>query len=145
MRREEIEQQYPDVVELYQQYGPAIVDDMRLAKNFAKYCVSHEVHWESGKKRLQRDFSAFQDLSLYGATDVAYSKDELTLKFILNEQIGFAYSVFLDEQEYARYEEGKLSESELKHLGSWRVDDLNFPSVSSYTEALKVLKGYDKI
>lgn len=111
MTHEEMEQVHPDIIAMYQKTGLGVVEKARLAQNFARYCLSHEVHWDYGKKRLKKDFSELRDMHLDSASDYYRKDDTLTLRYIVDGHFVFTFSFPLDDEMHERFENGTLSEA----------------------------------
>lgn len=136
---------YSELQELYEKYGSYIVEKVRLAKNFERYCATRTVRWGYGKKRLEKEFKELGQISLAG---MCLADDNKVVKnFDLYNLIRFNFTLDLpDAPDTAQDPVSFVAAYGITYLqeyGEWKVEVIGDYRVESLVEAYKILTKLD--
>ena len=137
---------YPELSEIYKEYGSAILEKLRLAKNFERYCNTHTVRWGYGKKRLEKEFPEFGKITL-GSIQIS---EDNTVSLVLDtfDFIRFSFTLALPEDISSAVDPKAFSEmyglAYIQEYGQWHAGVYGLGEVEDLAEAYKVLKQIDQ-
>lgn len=137
---------YPELSEIYTEHGSAILDKLRLAKNFERYCNMHTVRWGYGKKRLEKEFPEFGKITL-GSIQIS---EDNTVSLVLDtcDFIRFSFTLTLPEDISSAVDIKVFSEmygwAYIQEYGQWHAGVVGVREVENLAEAYKILKQIDQ-
>lgn len=140
------EVKYSALRTLYNEHGMMLLEKVRLAKNFERYCNTHTVRWGYGKKRLEKDFPELGKISL-GHIQV---NDENTVALVLDicGFIRFSFTLTLPEDISSAVDPMAFSEmyglAYIQEYGQWQAGVVGVGEVEDLAEAYRVLKQIDQ-
>ena len=137
---------FPELSEIYKEQGNAILDKLRLAKNFERYCTTHTVRWGYGKKRLEKEFPELGKITL-GNTQIS---EDNTVSLVLDtcDFIRFSFTLILPEDISSAVDPKAFSEmyglAYIQEYGQWHAGVYGLGEVEDLAEVYKVLKQIDQ-
>lgn len=140
------EGKYSALRTLYNEHGMMLLEKVRLAKNFERYCNAHTVRWGYGKKRLEKGFPDLGKISL-GHMQV---NDENTVALVLDvgDFIRFSFTLALPEDISSAVDPKAFSEmygwAYIQEYDQWHAGVVGVGEVKDLAEAYKVLKQIDQ-
>lgn len=133
---------FSELSKIYKEHGSAILEKIRLAKNFERYCTTHTVRWGYGKKRLEKEFPELGKITL-GNTQIS---EDNTVSLVLDtcDFIRFSFTLILSEDISSAVDPKAFSEmyglAYIQEYGQWHAGVYGLGEVEDLAEAYKVLK-----
>ena len=137
---------FSELSKIYKEHGSAVLEKLRLAKNFERYCTTHTVRWGYGKKRLEKEFSELGKITL-GSIQVL---EDNTVSLVLDtcDFIRFSFTLTLPEDISSAVDIKAFSEmygwAYIQEYGQWHAGVVGVREVENLAEAYKILKQIDQ-
>lgn len=137
---------FSELSKIYKEHGGAILEKIRLAKNFERYCTTHTVRWGYGKKRLEKEFPEFGKITL-GSIQISENN---TVSLVLDtcDFIRFSFTLTLPEDIFSAVDIKAFSEmygwAYIQEYGQWHAGVVGVREVENLAEAYKILKQIDQ-